>query len=179
MDLTRLHPHYHHEQPDDERRPRLYHDERLPYHYYEGNVPHSRADELKGRKFDRYREVGEVVPDARRSRSAAPRGRQHDDIAARTWAPRNHSTASSPNRHRHRRPRSEDPTSRRRYEHAIEKAIGAGSAATFRMRNSPGSWVGGKGLKVVGAASVAALIDYTLDQDPKKHAFRYIALSMV
>jgi len=71
------------------------------------------------------------------------------------------------------------PETRKRREHAVEKAIGAGSAAIFHVRNSPGSWVGGKGLKVIGAASAAALIDYTLDKDSKNHKVRHIAASML
>jgi len=68
--------------------------------------------------------------------------------------------------------------SKKRYDHAIEKAIGAGSAAAFHVRNTDSS-VGGKALKVVGAASAAALIDFAFDKDPKHHQVRHIILSMV
>jgi hypothetical protein len=68
---------------------------------------------------------------------------------------------------------------RKRYGDAIEKAIGAGSAAASYVRRADGSWVGAKVLKVVGAASTAALIDYAFDKDPKHHKARHIASSMI
>jgi hypothetical protein len=91
------------------------------------------------------------------------------------------SRASSRSSHRRNtaRAHSEDPATRKRYEHAIEKAIGAGSAAAFHVRHADGSWVGAKGLKVVGAASAAAFIDYAFDKDPKHHKARHVALSMI
>ncbi|KAK5658983.1 hypothetical protein OQA88_1069 [Cercophora sp. LCS_1] len=60
----------------------------------------------------------------------------------------------------------------------VERAIGAGSAAAFHVHNGTGSWVGSKGLKVAGAASAAARIDYVPDQNPKERKARHIGLSM-
>lgn len=174
MDSTHLHPYYH--------------EERLRGHHHGEMIPHSHSTEHR----DHIRSVDSLESSSRRSRSAVPeRRRRHgsddsddDDVSSSTHSRRTRSrdrtTASSSSRsqHAHRRPRSEDPAARKRYEHAIEKAIGAGSAAAFHVRDHPGSWVGGKGLKVVGAASAAALIDYALDRDPKNHKFRHIAVSM-
>ena len=101
---------------------------------------------------------------------------RHDHDQPRS---RGHSHTSLSGGHSLVRTRSEDPAAKKRYEHAVEKAIGAGSAAAFHVRGAEGSWVGAKGLKVVGAASAAALIDYALDKDPKNHKARHIALSMI
>lgn len=165
MGMTQLLPYYH---PRDESPPRNDHHHMIPH----SHAGHSH-DHRPGRS--RVMDLRDMEPDTRRSRSAVPRGQQH----GHTNTPRQHSTASSHSRNGHRRPHSEGPKANKRAEHAVEKAIGAGSAAAFHLRNTSGSWVGGKGLKVAGAASVAALIDYTLDQDPKSHVFRHIALSMI
>ncbi|KAK3995218.1 hypothetical protein QBC44DRAFT_366744 [Cladorrhinum sp. PSN332] len=60
-----------------------------------------------------------------------------------------------------------------------EKAVGTAATVAFRLRNSEGSWVGKRGLKVVGATVATTAIDAVFDRHPKEHALRHIAISMV
>ena len=60
-----------------------------------------------------------------------------------------------------------------------EKAVGTAAQVAFRLRNAEGSWVGTRGLKVVGATVATTAIDAVFDRHPKEHALRHIAISMV
>jgi len=107
-----------------------------------------------------------------RNRDSSSQGRNRDGSSSHGH---HHGKNTAERRHHSEVP----PPDRKRQDHAIEKAIGAGSAALYHVRNSPGSWVGGKGLKVIGVASAAALIDYTLDKDSKNHKLQHMAVSML
>ena len=63
--------------------------------------------------------------------------------------------------------------------HLAEKAIGTAATTAFRLRHAEGSWVGSKGLKVVGVAVATAAIDGVFDREPKKHLLRHTAVGMV
>ncbi|KAB5542748.1 hypothetical protein GE09DRAFT_225400 [Coniochaeta sp. 2T2.1] len=193
MEQTYLQPRNHPKQSYDDRLPQHYHSARHSHH---GQPLSFEEAEKRDSRCDRHWNAERHEPKSRTRRSAAPGARQHGDAIAPKPTSHGHSTESSGLSHNdsrscgrgmasrrvpntHRRSRSEDPMARNRKEHAFEKAIGAGSAAAFHVRNSSGSWVGAKGLKVVGAASAAALIDYTLDRNPKDHKIWHTGVSLV
>ncbi|KAB5517399.1 hypothetical protein GE09DRAFT_571778 [Coniochaeta sp. 2T2.1] len=193
MEQTYLHPRNHRKQSYDDRLPPHHHNARQSH---SNEPPSFEQAEKRDSECDRHWNAERLEPNSRTRRSAAPGARQHSDAIALKPASHDHSTESSglshndgrsrgrgmasrrvPHAHRHSR--SEDPMAKDRKEHAFENAIGAGSAAAVHVRNSSGSWVGAKGLKVVGAASAAALIDYTLDRNPKDHKIWHTGVSLV
>jgi len=63
-------------------------------------------------------------------------------------------------------------------EKAAEKAISAAAAAVFHLREERGSWMGEKGVKVLGAAAAAALIDGLLNSG-SEHAVHGFVVSCI
>jgi len=169
-DLTHHHHHRHHDESLPRSRPTSRHS-RSSSRHSRTSSRHSRTSSDNEDLSRRHSDDSDVDAPIRRSRSVV----RHVPDQPRS---RDHSHASSSGRHNLLRPHSENPATTRRKEHAAEKAIGAASAAAFHVRSAEGSWVGAKGLKVVGAASAAALIDYTLNKDPKHHKARSVAVSM-
>jgi hypothetical protein len=174
-------PDHHHRHRHGDRPPRSHTSSGSDRRSQRSDRSDSDTDDESSDSFAPRRSRSVVRHSPGQSRSAAhSRSRSRSRTSSRGTHARGNAHLGVPGlAHGVRRPRSEDPAARKRYEHAIEKAIGAGSAAAFHMRSGEGAWVGVKGLKVVGAASAAALIDYAFDKDPKNHKARHIALSMM
>lgn len=64
-------------------------------------------------------------------------------------------------------------------ERAIERAISVAAGTAYRVRHDQGSWVGGKGAKVVGAAAAAAAINGLLDPGPGEHGLQEVVVTMI
>ena len=90
---------------------------------------------------------------------------------------RSRSVAPSDRGRRHRKP-DEPSTLFGPAEHSIEKAISAAAGAAFHVRHEPGSWVGARGAKVVGAAAAAGIIDKFLNTG-SEHAIEGLAVSAI
>lgn len=106
--------------------------------------------------------------------------RQEERATTRHRPPYSHSAEPPSDRRRHHN----NTNTRSNDQHVsngrlAEKAIATAAATAYRLRNSEGSWVGSKGLKIVGAAVATAAIDGVFDRQPKKHVLRHIAVSMV
>src|SRR3569833_3388994 len=111
------------------------------------------------------------------SRSIAPSERRHhhDHEPHHHYDSHHHHEPQYRDLHRHE-PSNHANTHSKAMEHAAEKAISAAAAAVFHLRQNQGSWIGGKGVKVAGAAAAAALIDVFLNPWPG-HTIQGLAVS--
>lgn len=120
-----------------------------------------------------------------RNSNPSKRGRseiKRDDQITHLHTRHSHSAQTSRNHRRHRsRARSLTAAEERNSIRGrlAEKAVGTAAQVAFRLRNSEGSWMGSRGLKVVGATVATTAIDAVFDRHPKEHAIRHIAISMV
>ena len=86
---------------------------------------------------------------------------------------------SQSGRHGHREDGGRRAEHDRKKEHATENAIGVAAKAVYHVRGEAGSWVGTKGVKVIGAAVASAAIEVLLDPGPGKHVIQDMGKSAV